>query len=180
MLNHIVIMGRITRDPELRRTNSGLAVASFTLAVDRDYQAKDAQEKETDFINCVAWRSTAEYVTKYFPKGRMAIVTGRLQVRSYTDKDGNKRTTSEVVVDSIYYGDYSKPQSLANSFDGSQNNGFQPGSYSGGFQPAGNSGYQSGGYQSAGAASANKAQSTGSFGNSDFSILEDDDTNLPF
>ena len=172
MLNHIVVMGRITRDPELRRTNSGLAVASFSLACDRDYQAKDAQEKETDFINCVAWRSTAEYVTKYFPKGRMAIVTGRLQVRSYTDKDGNKRTASEVVVDNIYYGDYSRPQSLANSFDGSQNSGYQ------------NSGYQNSGYQSGGNSGnsrpANNAQSAGSFASSDFSILEDDDSNLPF
>mgnify|MGYP002856214886 CR=1 FL=1 len=177
MLNHVVIMGRITRDPELRRTNSGLAVASFSLACDRDYQAKDAQEKETDFINCVAWRSTAEYVTKYFPKGRMAIVTGRLQVRSYTDKEGNKRTASEVVVDNIYYGDYSRPQSMASSFDGGQsgssyqNSGYQSGGY------AGNSGsYQSGGNSGR----TNNAQSTGSFANSDFSILEDDDSNLPF
>ena len=105
MLNHITIMGRLTRDPELRRTGSGVAVASFTVAVDRDFAPKDGGEKETDFIDCVAWRQTGEFVSKYFTKGRMAVVSGRLQIRSWTDKDGNKRRTAEIVADNVYFGD---------------------------------------------------------------------------
>lgn len=105
MLNHIVLMGRLTRDPELRRTGSGVAVASFTLAVDRDYSGRDGSEREADFVDIVAWRNTAEFVSKYFSKGRMAVVSGRLQIRSWTDKDGNKRRTAEVVADSVYFGD---------------------------------------------------------------------------
>lgn len=105
MLNQIIIMGRLTRDPELRRTGSGHAVASFTLAVDRDFAGKDGSEKETDFIDCVAWRNTGEFVAKHFTKGRMAAVSGRLQIRSYTDKDGNKRRTAEVVADNVYFAD---------------------------------------------------------------------------
>ena len=105
MLNHITIMGRLTRDPELRRTGSGIAVASFTVAVDRDFSPKDGGEKETDFIDCVAWRQTGEFVSKYFTKGRMAVVSGRLQIRSWTDKDGNKRRTAEIVADNVYFGD---------------------------------------------------------------------------
>lgn len=108
MLNRIVIMGRLTRDPELRRTGSGIAVASFALAVDRDYSGKDGGEKETDFIDCVAWRQTGEFVSKYFAKGRMAVVAGRLQIRIWTDKDGNKRRTAEVVADNVYFGDSKK------------------------------------------------------------------------
>ena len=104
MLNHIVLMGRLTRDPELRHTGSGTAVASFSLAVDRDYKTQDGT-RETDFIDIVAWRSSAEYVCKYFSKGRMAVVSGRLQIRSWTDQDGNKRRSAEVVADSIYFGD---------------------------------------------------------------------------
>ena len=107
MLNHISIMGRITKDIELRRTPTGVAVASFTLAVDRDFKEKNG-EKETDFIDCVAWRNTAEFVEKYFAKGRMAIVAGRLQIRSWTDKDGNKRRTAEVIADNVYFGDSKK------------------------------------------------------------------------
>lgn len=107
MLNHIVIMGRLTRDPELRRTGSGKAVTSFTLAVDRDYKPQDG-DRECDFIDCVAWGQTGEFVAKYFSKGRMAVVSGRLQVRSWTDKDGNKRRTAEVVADSVYFGDSKK------------------------------------------------------------------------
>ena len=102
MLNHIVIMGRLTRDPELRRTGSGVAVASFTLAVDRDFTSN---EKETDFIDCVAWRGTGEFVSKYFTKGRMACVSGRLQLRDWTDKDGNKRRQAEVIADNVYFAD---------------------------------------------------------------------------
>ena len=105
MLNHITIMGRLTRDPELRRTGSGIAVVSFTVAVDRDFSPKDGGEKETDFIDCVAWRQTGEFVSKYFTKGRMAVVSGRLQIRSWTDKDGNKRRTAEIVADNVYFGD---------------------------------------------------------------------------
>ena len=101
MLNHIVLMGRLTRDPELRRTGSGVAVASFTLAVDRDFAAQGA-EKETDFVDIVAWRNTAEFVSRYFTKGRMAVVTGRLQIRNWTDKEGNKRRSAEVVADNVY------------------------------------------------------------------------------
>ena len=108
MLNHIAIMGRFTRDPELRRTASGVAVANFTLAVDRDFAGKDNAEKETDFIDCVAWRQTGEFVSKYFAKGRMAVAAGRLQIREWTDKDGNKRRSAEVVADNVYFAD-SKP-----------------------------------------------------------------------
>ena len=105
MLNHIVIMGRLTRDPELRRTATGTAVASFSLAVDRDFGKSENGERETDFIDCVAWRQTGEFVSKYFAKGRMAVVSGRLQIRSWTDKEGNKRRTAEVVADNVYFGD---------------------------------------------------------------------------
>ena len=105
MLNHIVLMGRLTRDPELRRTGSGIAVASFTLAVDRDFGSRDGGEKETDFIDIVAWRSTAEFVSKYFAKGRMAVVEGRLQIRDWTDKDGGKRRSAEVIASNVYFGD---------------------------------------------------------------------------
>ena len=104
MLNHIVIMGRLTRDPEMRKTGSGIAVANFTVAVDRDFNGQDGQ-KETDFIDCVAWRKTAEFVQKYFSKGKMIAVSGRLQVRSWIDKDGNKRRTAEIQADNIYFGE---------------------------------------------------------------------------
>ena len=109
MLNHIVMMGRLTRDPELRHTQAGTAVASFTLAVDRDFKDKEAGERKTDFIDCVVWRSTGEFVDKYFAKGRMAVVEGRLQLRDWTDKEGNKRRSAEVLVSSVYFGD-SKPK----------------------------------------------------------------------
>lgn len=104
MLNKIFIMGRLTRDPELRRTQNGTAVTSFTLAVDRDFKNADGT-KDTDFIDVVAWRTTAEFVSKYFSKGRMAVVEGRLQLRDWTDNDGNKRKTAEVVADRMYFGD---------------------------------------------------------------------------
>ena len=105
MLNKIVLMGRLTRDPELRRTDSGIAVASFSLACDRDYSGKDGAEKQTDFVDIVAWRHTAEFVGKYFAKGRMAVVSGRLQIRPWTDKEGNKRRSAEIVAESVYFGD---------------------------------------------------------------------------
>ena len=98
-------MGRLTRDPELRHTQNGTAVASFTLAVDRDFKDKQTGEKETDFIDCVAWRHTAEFVSRYFARGRMAVVEGRLQIRNWTDKEGNKRRSAEVLADSVYFGD---------------------------------------------------------------------------
>ena len=116
MLNVCTIMGRLTRDPELRRTGSGTAVASFTLAVDRDYSGKDGGEKETDFVDCVAWRQTGEFVSKYFTKGRMAVVSGRLQIRSWTDKDGNKRRTAEVVADNVYFGDSKRDGEATGSY----------------------------------------------------------------
>lgn len=103
MLNHIVIMGRLTRDPEYRTTSSSLSVANFSVAVDRDI-AGQSGDRETDFIDCVAWRKTAEFVTKYFTKGSLIVVSGRLQIRSWTDKDGNKRRTAEIVADNVYFG----------------------------------------------------------------------------
>lgn len=104
MLNHISIMGRLVRDPEMRRTNSGVPVTSFTLAVDRDF----SKDKECDFFDVVAWRNTAEFVNSYFKQGRMAIVAGKLQTRSWTDKDGNKRKTVEIVAENVYFGDSKK------------------------------------------------------------------------
>lgn len=115
MLNHIIIMGRMTRDPELRRTGSGIAVAGFTVAVDRDFGGKDGGEKETDFIDCVAWRQTGEFVSKYFTKGSMIVVSGRLQMRSWTDKDGNKRRTAEVVAENVYFGDSKRSNDVGNT-----------------------------------------------------------------
>lgn len=105
MLNHITIMGRLTRDPELRRTGSGIAVASFSVAVERDFGNRENGERETDFIDCVAWRSTGEFVSKYFRKGSMAVVSGRLEIRTWTDKEGNKRRSAEIVADNVYFGE---------------------------------------------------------------------------
>ena len=161
MLNNIVIMGRLTRDPELRRTGSGTAVASFTLAVDRDYSGKDSGEKETDFIDCVAWRHTGEFVSKYFTKGRMAVVSGRLQIRPWTDKDGNKRRSAEVIAESVYFGDSKKEGDGSGSSYG--NNSYNaPGGYNapGYSAPSNPPGYVQ--------------------PNSDFALLEDDDAQLPF
>jgi len=150
MLNHIVLMGRLTRDPELRRTGTGIAVASFRLAVDRDFAPKDGSgERETDFIDIVAWRSTAEFVSRYFAKGRMAVVSGRLQMRNWTDKEGNKRTTAEVVADNVYFGDSKR--------DGAP----QAGGFDQSYAPAPNT-------------------FSGAAPTSDFSMLDDDDNELPF
>ena len=129
MLNVAVIMGRLTRDPELRRTNSGKPVASFTVAVDRDY-APDGQERETDFIDCVAWQGTAEFVDKYFNKGSMIVVSGRLQLRNWTDKDGNKRRSAEILASNVYFGEGKKSQE-------NHNPTYNQNSYQG---PAGNPG----------------------------------------
>ena len=115
MLNKVVIMGRLARDPELRRTQTGVAVTSFRIACDRDFKSPNG-EKEADWIDIVAWRNTAEFVSKYFQKGRMAIVEGRLQTRDWTDKDGNRRVAVEVVADNIYFGD-SKRDNAGNNYD---------------------------------------------------------------
>lgn len=128
MLNKIILMGRLTRDPELRRTESGTAVCSFSIAVDRDFKSKNG-EKETDFIDIVAWRATAEFVSKYFTKGRMAVVEGRLQIRDWTDKEGGKRRSAEVIADNVYFGD-SKPKE-----DGAPSAGADFGAPPSGFTP---------------------------------------------
>ena len=160
MLNHITIMGRLTRDPELRRTGSGVAVASFTVAVDRDFGGRDGGEKETDFIDCVAWRQTGEFVSKYFTKGSMIVVSGRLQIRSWTDKEGNKRRTAEVVADNVYFGESRRSNEGNSSYGG---NAYGGNSYAAPAAPAYGGGY------SAPAAPA-----------SDFAMLSDDDAQLPF
>ena len=165
MLNHITIMGRLTRDPELRRTGSGVAVASFTVAVDRDFGGRDGGEKETDFIDCVAWRQTGEFVSKYFTKGRMIVVSGRLQVRSWTDKDGNKRRTAEVVADNCYFGDSKRDGDNGASYGG---NAYGGNSF-GGFAAPAPAAPSFGGYP---APAANPV--------SDFAMLDDDDAQLPF
>ena len=105
MLNHITIMGRLTRDPELRHTQSNTPVASFTVAVDRDFSGRDGGEKQTDFIDCVAWRQTGEFVSKYFRKGSMIVVSGKLQSRKWQDRDGNNRTNWDVIADNVYFGE---------------------------------------------------------------------------
>ena len=161
MLNHIVIMGRLTRDPELRRTGSGIAVASFTVAVDRDFGNRDGGERETDFIDCVAWRQTGEFVSKYFTKGSMIVVSGRLQIRNWNDKEGNKRRSAEVVADNVYFGESKRSSEGSGSYGGSYSSGNSP--YSAPAAPA------YGGYQAPAAAPA-----------SDFAMLDDDDAQLPF
>ena len=118
MLNKIAIMGRMVSDPEIRRTGSGVAVANFTIAVDRDFSSKDGGEKETDFIDIVAWRQTAEFVSKYFAKGRMAVVSGKLQMRKWTDKNGNNRVSAEVVADNVYFGDSKREESSGGNYGG--------------------------------------------------------------
>ena len=152
MLNKIFIMGRLTRDPELRRLENGTAVTRFSLAVDRDFKSQTG-ERSTDFIDVVAWRSTAEFVSKYFSKGRMAIVEGRLQIRDWKDKDGNNRRSAEVVADNVYFGDSKRDGAAPGGFD-------QTPSYP-----------QAPAYQ----APANPAPAA-----SGFSMLEDDDSELPF
>ena len=155
MLNHITIMGRLVRDPEMRKTGSGISVANFTLAVDRDFSGKDGGEKETDFIDCVAWRNTADFISKYFSKGKMAVVSGRLQIRSWTDKDGNKRKSAEVQADNVYFGE-SKNSS----------GGIQGGSVSNDFPTAEQYLQQNYGVSVV--------------PTNDYALLDDDDGNLPF
>ena len=110
MLNHIVLMGRLVADPELKRTRNEIAVGSFTLAVDRDRKDKDSGEREADFIRCVVWRGTAEFASRYFSKGQMAVVSGRLTIRPWTDDQGNKRSSTEVMVENLYFGDSKKKE----------------------------------------------------------------------
>lgn len=141
MLNKIFLMGRLTKNPELRRTQSGTAVASFSIAVGRDH-GKKCENKETDFIDIVAWRNTAEFVSKYFSKGRMAVVEGRLQIRPWTDKNGNKRRSVEVVADNIYFGDSKKPDSGSSVGESTPSYGEEDYGYSGdgGFEDLGDEG----------------------------------------
>ena len=156
MLNRIILMGRLTRDPELRHTGSGTAVASFSLAVERDIRDKTSGQKTTDFIDIVAWRQTGEFVSKYFTKGRMAVVEGRLQMRDWQDRDGNKRRSAEVVADNVYFADSRR--------DGEQSGGYAPASS--GYAPA----------PSSYAPPANQSSAPVS----DFAELSDDDGELPF
>ena len=179
MLNHITIMGRLVRDPELRRTGSGIAVASFRVAVDRDYAPKDGGEKKADFIICVAWRQTGEFISKYFTKGRMIVVDGRLEMRDWTDKDGNKRTSAEIVVANAYFGDSKRESDGGNAYGGNTygGNAYGGNNYGGnnyGAAPYGGNAYAApapsyGSYSAPAAAPA-----------SDFAMLEDDDAQLPF
>ena len=131
MLNHITIMGRMVRNPELRRTGSGIAVANFTVAVDRDFADKQSGEKETDFIDCVAWRQTGEFVSKFFGKGKLIVVSGRLQIRSWNDKDGNKRRTAEVVADNCYFAESKKDSDggQKSNYNGGYSNDFGGGAF---------------------------------------------------
>ena len=195
MLNVAIIMGRLTRDPELRRTNSGKPVAGFTVAVDRDY-APEGQEKETDFIDCVAWNGTAEFVEKYFKKGSMIVVSGRLQLRNWTDKEGNKRRTAEILASTVYFGESKKSQEGSNqsygqnAYPGSNSapSGYQnqpPQNY-GGYPQYPQQGYQQpqynqqgfGGYQQPAYQSQNYQPSFPQQGS--FAPIEGDDGPLPF
>lgn len=166
MLNRILLMGRLTRDPELRHTQAGAPVVSFSLAVDRDFKDKASGERTTDFIDIVAWRQTAEFVSRFFTKGRMAVVEGRLQIRDWTDKDGGKRRTAEVVADNVYFGDSKK--------DG------EGGGYSGGSGGGGYSGGYSGGGTSYPGPTGGYAPPPAAPSGNEFGDLVDDDGELPF
>ena len=167
MLNKIFLQGRLVADPELRHTQSGVAMASFRLAVDRDFKDRETGERKSDFINVVAWRQTGEFVSRYFTKGRMAVVEGKLQVREYNDRDGNRRYATEVVADNVYFGDSRR--------DG-DGGGYAP---QGGYNPApapGGYGAPQGGY--------NPAPAGGGYSPApavdQFADLTDDDGELPF
>ncbi len=154
MLNHIVIMGRLTRDPEVRYTQSQIPVASFAVAVERDFSGRDGGEKQTDFINCSAWRSTADFIGKYFHKGSMIVVSGRLQSNKYQDRDGNNRTGYEIVADNVYFGESKRDSSNSGSYN-ANSYGSQP-TYS------------------------NDSASAGSAPTGGFAELDDGDGELPF
>ena len=159
MLNHITIMGRLTRDPELRRTGSGTAVANFTVAVDRDFSGSGGGEKETDFIDCIAWRQTGEFISKYFTKGSMIVVHGRLQIRPWVDKDGNKRKSAEIVAENVYFGESKKKEETKSVTTNYWDNPYSTPTYSGSTPWAG-------GYVKPAV--------------NDFAMLDDDDAQLPF
>ena len=167
MLNKIFLQGRLVADPEMRHPPSGVAVTSFRLAVDRDFKDRETGEKKADFINIVAWRSTAEFVSRYFNKGRMAVVDGRLQMRDYTDRDGNKRTAAEVVADNVYFGDSRRDAEGGGSYGG------YGGGYSGGYAAPAPSAPASG------AAPVPPPAYTAPMGGQ-FAELDDDDGELPF
>lgn len=162
MLNRIIIMGRLVRDPELRTTQSGISVTSFTLAVDRDFKSRDSGEKSTDFIDVVAWRQTAEFVCKYFGKGRMAVAEGRLQIRDWKDRDGNNRRSAEVVADNVYFADSKRDSAGGDSYGGPPAYGAPAAPAYGGGQSYG------GGYGAPGGDS------------SGFAEIDDQDGDLPF
>ena len=165
MLNHITIAGRLTRAPELRRTCRGVACANFCVAVDRDYNPKDGGEKEVDFIDCTAWRQTGEFVSKYFKKGKMIIVSGRLQIRSWTDNEGRKRRSAEVVADNCYFAESKR-----------DSDGGQQGGYNGGFTPP----TQHFGGDFPETEAMLSQYGAGGVPVSDYAMLEDDDGQLPF
>ena len=164
MLNHITIMGRLTRDPELRTTQAGVSVTSFTVAVDRDFGGRDGGERQTDFIDCSAWRSTAEFVNKYFRKGSMVVVSGRLQSRKWQDRDGNNRTSWEINVDNVYFGE-SRRDSSDGNYEAPRANAYDSN--------------RSGGYDG-GRSSSYEAPRTVKPANDPFVELNDDDGELPF
>ena len=183
MLNHIVLMGRLTRDPELRHTSSGVPVASFRLAVDRDFASKETGERTADFIDIVAWRATAEFVSKYFAKGRMAVVSGACKCGTGPIKTANKRTSAEVVADNVYFGDSKRDGAQGGTSGYSSGSTGNYGSYnSGSSYSGGNYGgsqgnsYGSGNYGSYGGGYSSPAPAPAS----DFAMLEDDDSELPF
>ena len=168
MLNRIIIMGRLGRDPELRHTQTGVPVATFSLAVDRDFRDKTTGERATDWIDVVAWRQTGEFVSRNFTKGRMAVVEGRLQMRDWTDKEGNKRRSAEVVADNVYFAD-----SRRDGGEGGYTPGYGGGYSSGGYAPAAPS--AQGGYSPSPAPSYAPPA-----GGDQFAELSDDDGELPF
>lgn len=182
MLNQIIIMGRLTRDPELRRTGSGLAVASFSVAVERDFPDKTTGQRETDFIDCVAWRQTGEFVSKWFKKGSMIVVSGRLQMCSWEDKDtGKKRTAHEILAENVYFGESKKDR------DAREGTGGNPGgSYTAPANPQTNAGYFNYPYPKATNPNTQLQSNPYTYTApinppaSDFVMLEDDDDKLPF
>ena len=167
MLNHIVLMGRLVRDPELRRTQAGVPVASFRIAVDRDFGNRETGEREADFIDIVAWRGTGEFVSKYFAKGRMAVVSGRLQMRNWTDNNGQKRISAEVVAENVYFGESKKDGGNGNNYAGSYNDYDASPSYGGGYSARATTG--------SGGGPGSQTPMAG-----DYAPIEDDDSELPF